>query len=54
MDLFASSLSLTAVSAIWFGYRMYQARLIERHRRLRERITYMLWVMANNANTASD
>jgi hypothetical protein len=43
------SLCALTVAAIFYGWREYQARNDGRERALRERVTYMLWVMANSA-----
>jgi hypothetical protein len=44
--IFCSAASL-AVASIFYTWRMYQDVLIQKRRTLRERVTYMLWVMAN-------
>lgn len=38
-----------AVSMLFVGYDKYRAWQKQRQRQLRERVTYMLWVMANSA-----
>jgi hypothetical protein len=35
-----------AVAVLYYGWREYQTRQTGRQRQLRERVTYMLWVMA--------
>lgn len=48
LPLITSSLGALAVAAIFYTYRDFvQAQLAKRQRILRERMTYMLWVMAN-------
>ncbi len=39
-----------AVAVLFYGWRDYYARLQGRERLLRQRVTYMLWVMANTAH----
>jgi hypothetical protein len=36
-----------AVASIFYTWRRYQDILMQKQRTLRERVTYMLWVMAN-------
>ncbi|MBX9679567.1 MAG: hypothetical protein K2X38_12445 [Gemmataceae bacterium] len=38
-----------AVSMLFVGYEKYRTWRKQRQRQLRERVTYMLWVMANSA-----
>jgi hypothetical protein len=35
-----------AVAGIFYTWRSYHDMLMEKHRMLRERVAYMLWVMA--------
>ncbi len=37
-----------AVAVIFYGWREYQCRHDRRERVLRERVTYMLWVIAKH------
>jgi hypothetical protein len=46
MPLIGSSLGALAVAAIYYGYRHHLCQQLYRERTLRERVTYMLWVMA--------
>jgi hypothetical protein len=46
--VFCGSCALT-VAVIYYVWREYNARLQDRQKVLRERVTYMLWVMANGA-----
>jgi hypothetical protein len=39
-----------AVAVLYYGWRDHQARTEGRQRVLRQRVTYMLWVMANGAD----
>jgi hypothetical protein len=53
MQLFASSVSAAAVAMIYViygAYRDYLKLQLARDRTLRERVTYMLWVMANEVD----
>lgn len=52
MQLFCSSIGTAAVAMIYVIYGCYRDRLLLEHSRervLRDRVTYMLWVMANQA-----
>jgi hypothetical protein len=40
------SLCALSVATIFYGWREYQSRNNRRERVLRERVTYMLWVIA--------
>jgi hypothetical protein len=42
------SLCALAVATIFYGWREYQARHARPKRVLRDRVTYMLWVMAEH------
>jgi hypothetical protein len=46
MNLLPCSLATLAVAGIYYGWRAYFAALLRRQRTLRERVAYMLWVMA--------
>ncbi len=37
-----------SVAMLYSTWRTYHVRIIERQRQLRERVAYMLWVMANS------
>lgn len=43
------SLAALAVASVFYGYRAYFEHLKIRQRLLRERVAYMLWVMATDA-----
>jgi hypothetical protein len=47
MPLFSCALALAAVTVIYLAWRSYITALLERRKELRERIAYMLWVMAD-------
>ncbi len=49
METVYCGLCALAVAVIFYGWREHQCRQEGRHRVLRERVTYMLWVMANAA-----
>jgi hypothetical protein len=44
------NLCALAVAAIYYGWREYKSRHDRRERVLRERVTYMLWVIANRGS----
>jgi hypothetical protein len=46
MQVLVGNVSALAVAAIFYTWRAYRAVLWRRERQLRERVTYMLWVMA--------
>jgi hypothetical protein len=43
-------LAAFAVAAIFYVYRAYSEHLYSQQRRLRDRVTYMLWAAANLAH----
>ena len=43
------NVSILAVTAIYYTYRNYQHHLFGKQRKLRERVTYLLWVAAGGA-----
>lgn len=47
MTLFAGPFAALTVASLFVCYRQYLAYLAQKERRLRERVAYMLWVMAN-------
>jgi hypothetical protein len=42
------AVSAMSVAYLYCSWRSYHEQISLRHRQLRERVTYMLWVMANN------
>jgi hypothetical protein len=44
------NLCALAVAAIFYGWREYQSRLDQRERVRRERVAYMLWVIATRGH----
>lgn len=43
-------LAAFSVASVFYAYRAYVDHLKARHQILRERVTYMLWVMANGTH----
>ena len=50
MQLIGSSLGTLVVAMIYYAYRDRAVGLVQHHRMLRERVTYMLWVMASHVS----
>ena len=49
MQAIYCSLCALTVACIYYSWRAYSDKQCRRERTLRERVTYMLWVMANHA-----
>ncbi len=49
MHLVNCSIAALAVASIFYMWRAYATDRVKREQTLRERIAYMLWVMANQA-----
>ncbi len=49
MPLIYCNVCALAVAAIFYSWREYHVRHDGRERQLRQRVAYMLWVMANGA-----
>ncbi len=49
METVYCGLCALAVAVIYYGWRDHHSRQEGRQKVLRERVTYMLWVMANAA-----
>ena len=49
MEQIVYSFSALAVAAIYYTHRAFLAHLHQRHRILRKRVAYLLWVTANTA-----
>jgi hypothetical protein len=47
MNVIAYATTALSVAMLFYSWRSYHQNLVSRERRLRERVTYMLWVMAN-------
>jgi len=50
MQVVYCGLSALSVALIYYSWRDYYLQALERHQVLRERVAYMLWVMANAAD----
>ena len=48
MNVVAYSASALSVALLFYGWRFYRERMQGQQKKLRERVTYMLWVMAND------
>jgi hypothetical protein len=51
MPLLYSALALAAVTVIYLFWRSYLSFLLQRREVLRERVAFMLWVMAEDAES---
>jgi hypothetical protein len=49
MHTISCSIAALAVASIFYTWRAYTYNLAKRDQTLRERVAYMLWVMANQA-----
>src|SRR5207248_5128538 len=47
MHLIGCNVAALSVASLFYLWRSYAGKLVRRERVLRERVTYMLWVMAN-------
>ena len=47
MNMVVCAASALSVAILFYGWRSYHEKIVGRDRQLRERVTYMLWVMAN-------
>jgi hypothetical protein len=47
MNAIAGPFAALAVASLFYCYREYQSVVQQKSRQLRERVAYMLWVMAN-------
>ena len=54
MPTIACNVAALAVASIFYTWRAYRLAELHRHRTLRERVAYMLWVMANNGEPAPE
>lgn len=48
MSAIVCALSAMSVAVLYSTWRVHHEQLVLRQRELRERVTYMLWVMAND------
>jgi hypothetical protein len=53
MPTIVCNVAALAVASIFYTWRAYRLAQLHRHRTLRERVAFMLWVMANNAADVS-
>ena len=47
MNVVVYSVAALSVAVLFYAYRAHQDFIKARQKQLRERVTYMLWVMAN-------
>jgi hypothetical protein len=47
MHMICCNVAALSVACLFYVWRSYAAGLVCRERTLRERVTYLLWVMAN-------
>jgi hypothetical protein len=47
MQAFSSSFTTLAVTTIYYVWRAYNQVRLQREATLRQRVSYMLWIMAN-------
>ena len=48
MNVVVCSFAALSVASLFYCWRAHDDQLKQRNKRLRERVTYMLWVMANS------
>jgi hypothetical protein len=48
MNVVVYAASALSVAILFYGWRAYHEKMQSRNKQLRERVTYMLWVMANS------
>jgi hypothetical protein len=54
MHVITGGVAALAVATIFYIYRGYLGVLLHRQRQLRERVAYMLWVMATHRESGDD
>jgi hypothetical protein len=47
MSVVVYAASALSVAVLFYSWRSYHEKIEHRQKQLRERVTYMLWVMAN-------
>ena len=52
MNLVVCAASALSVAMLFYSWRSYHQQLLHQRNKLRERVTYMLWVMANSGPEA--
>ena len=50
MNLIAGPFAALTVASLFYCYREYSSYVQKKDRRLRDRVTYMLWVMAKGVS----
>jgi hypothetical protein len=54
MPTFVCGVAALAVAGIFYTWRSYHDMMIHKQRTLRERVAYMLWVMATGVPESAD
>lgn len=54
MPVIVCNVAALVVAGLFYTWRAYHVALLAHHRTLRERVAYMLWVMANNADPCDE
>ncbi|MBI2804138.1 MAG: hypothetical protein HYX68_04040 [Planctomycetes bacterium] len=54
MSVVVCAASALSVAFVFYSWRSYRQKIVEREKRLRERVTYMLWVMAKGMRDESE
>ncbi len=52
MSVFVCAVTAMSVALIYSNWRAHQQKSETRQKQLRQRVTYMLWVMANGSSGA--
>ena len=52
MSVFVCAASALSVALLFYSWRSYAETMQTKDKKVRERVTYMLWVMANAAPNA--
>jgi hypothetical protein len=53
MSVIVCAASALSVALLFYSWRSYNQKNEQRQKLLRERVTYMLWVMANRASNCN-
>ena len=48
MSMVYCGMSALSIALLFYSWRGYHEKLLGRHRQLRERVAFMLWVAAND------
>ncbi len=54
MEMLCCNTAALAVALLYYTWRAYHQALLARRRRLRERVAYMLWVMAERMDPQAE